>query len=301
MSIPPRPLAGIRVGLSVSESEDSARRGFPPDEVNRVTLRVVGALLGQGAGVVFGHDWREDGVMEAVHRFALQMQPIGGTAAGDGAQPLLQNLIPWPDTPHRAPEDLSRLAATLRVQQAGLPDELAAHGDRARGQRSGELYAYLRARGLTHLRRRLQERVHARICVGGRTGGSQGRFPGVIEEGLMAVQAGRPLYLAGMLGGAAGMMIGAVEGQPMPENFCPDAPVHALYRNPPDGAAEHDQGTALDRQVDRGAAWAAFRAAGVQGLASRNGLTVEENRELFTTPVLDRVIQLVLRGLGNLP
>jgi hypothetical protein len=29
----------------------------------------------QGAGDIFGHDWGEDGVMEAVHSFARQMQP----------------------------------------------------------------------------------------------------------------------------------------------------------------------------------------------------------------------------------
>jgi hypothetical protein len=299
VSIPPRPLTGIRVGLSVSGSEASTSRGFPPDEVNRVTLRVVAALLGQGAGVVFGHDWREDGVMEAVHRFALQMQPVGGSEGEEQAQPLLQNLVPWPDTPHRPPEALSRLAATLRVEQAGLPDELLPYEEQARADPTDPLYAYLRARGLTHLRRRLQERVHARICVGGRVGGSQGRFPGVIEEGLMAVDAG-PLYLAGMLGGATAMMIDAVEGGRMPEDFCPDAAVHALYRRRPAGIAEQDERTIPDRRVDRRAAWAAFRAVGVAGLSKRNGLTPKENRALFQTPVLDQVIQLVLRGLGRL-
>ena len=64
MSSPRRPLAGCVVGLSISESEDSTGCGFPPGQINRVTVQMVASLFGQGVGVVFGHDWREDGVID---------------------------------------------------------------------------------------------------------------------------------------------------------------------------------------------------------------------------------------------
>ena len=67
-----RPLQDCAVGISISESEDSSDRGFPRWQVNRATVQTAAALLGQGAGVVFGHDWREDGVMDAIYRFAVQ-------------------------------------------------------------------------------------------------------------------------------------------------------------------------------------------------------------------------------------
>jgi hypothetical protein len=292
------------VGLSISESEESTVRGFPAPEVNRVTLRMVAGLLGQGVGVVFGHDWREDGVMEAVHRFALQMRPVDGspTSAGPdgGTQPLLQNLIPWPDKPSRAQDALKRQAATLRVEQAGLPEELASYRGRARSDLSTDVYGYLRARALTHLRRQLDARCDARICLGGRLQGSKGRYPGVIEEALIAVESGTPLFLARALGGATGLIIDAMMGRPMSPDFCGPAEVHRLYRFPPDGVAEHDSRTAADRRVDRDAAWNAFREAGVSGLSRANRLTPEENAELFHTPVLDRVIQLVLVGMSRI-
>jgi SLOG cluster2 len=181
-----RPLIGCTVGLSISESEDSTGRGFPPWQVNRVTLQVVAALFGQGAGVIFGHDWREDGVMEAVHGFARQMQsplPLSHNEAGAAGQPLLQNLLPWPDTPHLSQQDLDRLRSTLRVEMAGLPEELKPHQDAALGaDPNSSLYRYMRARGLTHLRHRLNVECNARLCIGGRTSGSAGRFPGVIDQ-----------------------------------------------------------------------------------------------------------------------
>jgi hypothetical protein len=122
-----RPLAGCVVALSISESEESAERSFPVWQVNRVTLQAVAALFGQGVGVIFGHDWREDGVMEAVHGFAREMQPPVPLSPQDAAavgQPLLRNLLPWPDIPRLPSDDLDRLASTLRVEEAGLPAEL---------------------------------------------------------------------------------------------------------------------------------------------------------------------------------
>ena len=77
-----------------------------------MTLQLVAATFGQGASVVFGHDWREDGVMEAVYGFARQVQPpvpLSSDSATAEAQPILRNLLPWPDNPHLPERDLEQL------------------------------------------------------------------------------------------------------------------------------------------------------------------------------------------------
>ena len=71
MSANAKPLAGLRVGISISESDDLEGRGFTQSAVNRLTVRLNDALLAAGVTVVFGHDWREDGIMDAVCRSAL--------------------------------------------------------------------------------------------------------------------------------------------------------------------------------------------------------------------------------------
>ena len=127
-----RPLSECVVNISISESDDTAERGFPAWQVNRVIVQLVTALFGQGAGVVFGHDWREDGVMEAVHGIARQMQrpvSLSQEEAETVGQPLLRNLLPWPDRPMLRPQDLQRLKPTLRVESAALPNELKGDGD----------------------------------------------------------------------------------------------------------------------------------------------------------------------------
>lgn len=296
-----RPLAGCVINLSISESDDSLKRGFPEWQTNRITLQVVAALFGQGTSIVFGHDWRENGVMEAIYGFARQMQPLIPLSAENAVteeQPLLRNLLPWPDKPYLSEMDLERLSSTLRVEPAGLPRELLAFDAEARrSDPNNPLFRYIRARGLTFLRHRLTDVCHARLCLGGRSSGSSGRYPGVIEEALLAVKANKPLYLAAFLGGAAAQVIEAIEGKPIKDDFCPPTPLNDLYEHPP--MNEFNEVTRIDRTIDRTAVWREFAEIGIDNLAAAAGLTIEENDELFHTTVVDRVIELVLIGLSR--
>jgi hypothetical protein len=293
-----RPLAGCMVGLSISESEDSELRGFPAEQINRVTVHVVGALFGQGVGVVFGHDWRPDGVMQTVHSLAREMQPSSADA-GRSTPPLLQNLLPWPDQPMLAEREREQLSAALLVQSAGLPDELWGYVNMLRANPLEDaMYPYLRARALTHMRRQLDARTHARICIGGRSKGGQGRFPGVIEEALLTFSAGKPLYLVGLLGGATRQVIEAIKGGAMPSDFCAPLERERVYHGNA-SRLESLESTRPDRVTSRDAVWRAFHDAGLPRLAAGNRLTAAENDELFHTPSIEHAIRLILVGLSR--
>lgn len=290
-----RPLSGLRVGISISGSEDSDGRGFPAWQVNRVTMQFAAALLGQGAGMVFGHDWRDDGVMEAVHDFAMRMQaPVArNKQEGPVPAPLLQNLLPWPDTPKLAPGEIKRLAATLSIKRAGLPDDVAGL---VVGRSGKDVKAYLRARALTHLRNQLVAQTGARICIGGRTRGSRGRYPGVIEEAYLSVQTGRPLFLIGLLGGATRQLIDAVDGKPRPSGFGKTGDIDRIY-----GLFDKPGRPEGDVEISPDRVWSRFVSLGVAGLVEQNGLNDRENIELHRTPSVERAIELVLMGLAKIP
>jgi hypothetical protein len=301
VNLPHRPLGGCVVNLSISEGDDSERLGFPLWQVNRLTLQLVAALFGQGASVVFGHDWREDGVMEAVYDFARQVQPpvpLSSAKTAEEGQPLLRNLLPWPDEPTLSEREREKLSSTLRVERAGLPKELQSVDGEARQAEPGNpLYRYVRARGLTFLRHRLNDACDVRLCLGGRRSDSGGRYPGIIEEAFLAVAAKKPLYLASFLGGATEQVVDAIEGKPMGDDFCRTTSLRDLYLTPP--VKESDPATLDDRIVDRAVIWKRFAETGSKKVAATNGLTVEENDELLHTPVIDRVIELVLTGLSR--
>jgi hypothetical protein len=296
-----RALAGCAVNLSISESDDSSKLGFPDWQVNRVTVQVVAALFGQGATLVFGHDWRDDGVMEAVCGFAQQVQspvPIPAEEAESSGDPMLRNILPWPDTPFLAKDRLESLGSVLKIEQAGLPVQLAQVAEQAKATPKSNLYMYVRARGLTFLRYRLNDICNARLCIGGRLSKFQGRYPGVIEEAILAFRSDKPLYLIGLLGGAVKQLGEALEGKPVPADFCSTAMVKAVYQNPP--VEEDDPTTLVDRTIDPEAIWNELKDGGLAKLSQINKLTPQENQLLLHTQAFDQAMELVLKGLSAL-
>jgi hypothetical protein len=294
-----RPLAGLRVGVSVSGSgEDLARRGFTESGLNRLTVRLSRALLAEGAALAFGHDWREGGVMEAIASIAFDYRL---PAAPQEVGPAIVNLIPWPDVASATdPTLLARLARLVEVTPALLPEELRPLEAQALAAGpSSPTWRYLRARGLTHLRRRLAERCHARVALGGRLSGFDGRLPGIVEEVFFTCAAARPVYLAGLLGGAA-EILGAilVNGRPADDlrralerpEMQPLAEIYARHATP---SAEGVRDSDLNLP-----AIAAFLAGdGSHAALAGNGLTREQNLALLSTDLEEQVTSLVVLGL----
>jgi hypothetical protein len=112
------------------------------------------------------------------------------------------------------------------------------------------------------------------------------------------VSCKKPLYLASFLGGATKQVVDAIEGKQITEDFCGPTLLQDLYKAPP--VKEADEATRDDRIIDRTGVWRQFAETGSENLAAANGLTKEENAELFHTPVIDRAIELVLIGLSRL-
>jgi hypothetical protein len=107
-------------------------------------------------------------------------------------------------------------------------------------------------------------RVMFGYCVGGGRFGSAGRYPGVIEEALLAVRDNKPLYLASFLGGASEQIVEAIEGKQITDDFCRPPSLDQLYSDPP--VRETDRATRDDRSIDRVAIWNEFAQAGRESL-----------------------------------
>lgn len=291
----PRPLLHKRVNLSITGS-DSLAAGYAPAQVTRIILQFVSALAGQGAGVAFGHDWRDDGVMEAVHGFVRQAAGPMPVHKDERRQALLVNLLPWPDRPALPEEERKRLGDILEVAEAGLPAGLMDFDKFRHGGPEKETL-YLRARGLTHLRHRLGKISDARVCLGGPER-ALGRYPGIVEEAYLAVTDQVPLYLSGLLGGVAKQLVEAVNHRPMPKDFGLKARAGELYAHPP--LPEAGPGNE-DVTFDPERVWERFVKLGAKGLCELNRLTWEENDELMHTRSVERAVALVLAGVSRLP
>jgi hypothetical protein len=231
-----RPLTGLTVGLSMAEPENLAAFGFTKADVNRFIIRFSETLLGLGARLVFGHDWRHGGIMEMVSEAAIRYRPLSSEKSGQDWSVL--NLVPWPDKPALEPWRRDQIKDVIQVEEAGVPsspDDWRHFAHMASGaelpqppssESGDELESrWWRACALSHLRVRLNDLCDARVCLGGKVhpksetnpGGHSGWFPGVIEEAFHAMSIGQPVFVGSLFGGASQLMAQAFEKDQPPK------------------------------------------------------------------------------------
>lgn len=281
------PHASLGVGVCGNSPGESE---FVLQSLNALPLWLARSLRSWNTHSVLGHDWRPGGIAEAVFGAVTSLPGNARTTV----------LLGWPgEAGVNMPDPASLKKRAFEIEPVLLPEELRSHERRSRseGLRSASAI-YLRARGLTAMRRRMAAGTDALICFGGRIHGSAGRYPGVIEEAFLAQEQRRPLYLIGAVDGAVAHLIRAVRGADMPADFCSENPITRLFESPP--VSESDPRTAGDREIDRVRLWKTFRDLGTIGLARANGLTELENIELFDTPLLDRIVGLIQLGLSRI-
>lgn len=271
-----RPLDGIRVGLSVSESEDVAGLGFDSVETNRATRELSLAILSQGGSLAFGHDWREEGVMASLFAFALDYQLP--TLSGSGAEPPIRNYVPWPSKSSVSRDHRRRFQDVIEIHEV-RPDGIKADSEASLASR---------VKSLSHMRQILAEAADARIAIGGRTSGSGGRAAGVVEEILLTLRSDRPVYLSGLYGGATQQVINVITGV--------DDPNFSAFRPRPDVAKAFGEQQLVDGFGIHPVEFANFP---LERIAANNGLNPDDNMRLFKATELNEVIGYVLQGLAR--
>ena len=212
------------VGISVSPCEDAAKIGYDDRQINRIVIRMAQYFLDQDMRVIFGHDWREDGVMQAVADFAAvvaartaaemeeQKEEVQRCDYVDNGEYRMVNLVATPAealsrAAVEASEESGNFLAVLSVDEirdsAGWQRKLGTEPVEMDWVR-GLLVPEGRAGELTALRAWITALLApgCRICLGGKMRGYQGNEPGVIEEAGLALERRKPLYLLGGLGGA---------------------------------------------------------------------------------------------------
>jgi hypothetical protein len=128
--------------------------------------------------------------------------------------------------------------------------------------------------------------------MGGKLDGYQGLWPGVLEEGVLALRANKPLYLLGLFGGAARLLIDALCGVPRKELTSDGLSTAAKELRD----EYHKRGIAVQSAEDLAAELKQKGAAGLSA-ALNNGLSEDENLELVRSDDPQRIVALILGGL----
>ena len=291
----------LTVALSVSGAEDLGRHGLRTAHLDSILLDLSRYLLVAGVRLAYGGHLGSEGY--TVRLADLLRDPIveqlRGTPSAEQASPELVTYLPWPKL--ASVRDEARLGSLVEMRRCDRPSDLDESLDPAfvatpdvEVPSDTPVRRFAWSRGLTAMRERQTSEMSARVVVGGKLGRRDnpyvGRMPGVLEEALFAIRAQRPIYLVGAFGGCARLVLDALDGIERAELT---SAYHEALPHAPDLKKVY---------ADRSVKWDDFesiatelKACGVSGL--KNGLSVEENRELATSRSAERIVELVLHGL----
>ena len=248
------------VGISISESPDMRFFGFTDGHLKDAMAGFAIYLLSSGATLAYGGDLRNRGFTRLIFDLVLRYRRGQETVA---------NYLAWPVHATMKTEDIRELDGTLQgfarlilVALDGSPMPCKQHRTVSPKDVDDRKWCV----GLTAMRELMCAQTDARIVLGGKLEDYKGAMPGIAEETLLAIKAKQPVFLVGGFGGCARAI----------------AEVLGL----------------TDCWTGSCDTWASReRFEGYTESDLNNGLTLEENCELASTPHIDHAITLVMTGL----
>ena len=276
--LPADALDGIRLGVSVSVSADLATLGLSPRHAELAVAEIARAVLVGGGTLVYGGRVKPSGftqfLMHEVRRYGRSAEALTLCLAAPEHRKLSRTELDDLDS------ELGTKGTVVCLDETGVeiedflssaPSEPQPVTDRCMMQASyGSLRRYLGAI------------TDARVILGGQLCDFQGALPGVIEEAIVAVQAGQPLYVASGFGGAAALAAQALGIDDLawaPEGF-PSRPIDDRI----------DESIRQLRSAARGGRWSAKSC----------GLDDIQLRQLAASYRPGEIASLVVNGLAHL-
>lgn len=261
--------SGLNIGLSVSKSEDLARFGLAETHVRMALGEIARGVLVAGGHLTYGGHLRRDGytifLVREIERLRYRDRPFTGYVPYSEHRRMPIEAIKERIT------DVSVLGSYVFLDADGRETDPVTD----RSPEPEEVDDATERQALSAARMTMSEVIDGRVALGGKREGFSGRMPGVIEETIFAIQSGKPVYLAGGYGGAAGDMAAAVGADP--DDWLGLQGATTPY---------------LDelRKAVTEHAWS----------LTSNGLTQEENQRLAITYRASEVASLIVLGLSRL-
>jgi hypothetical protein len=195
-TVPENALRGMTVALSVSDSADLHRLGLTNDHYDMAVAELARAVFLAGGSIIYGGRIQPEGftqvLLEEVQRYSDRREALVIYVPASEHK----------DVPTAELEAIdNRLGRSARLVLLG-PDGQQFDPKQLESIPSIEVEFTARA-ALTSMRQVVTELSDARVVVGGKLLDFQGRMPGILEEALLTVTSGKPLYVAGGFGGAS--------------------------------------------------------------------------------------------------
>lgn len=282
-------LKGKMVGISISESDNLNELGYGLPHLKDAVIELARYLLASGGKLAYGGDMRQGGFTELIFDLLLYYK------ADKKLQPheRFYSYLAYPLSTTLSLEKEAELRQIVSFRKIAPPKVLQIPNTNEFLKPDSPENLYVWARCLTEMREKMEADCNARIFIGGRTTGFKGKCPGILEELLIALEHSHPVYLVGAFGGITKDTIDALNGK-QPNSFS-----NAYYFN---NELYKKMFLIFNKKhprslIDYSKYLSKLQTIGLNGIAKHNGLSISENLRLTTTPHINEVVYLILKGL----
>lgn len=291
------------MGLSLSNPPNLAMRGYGVGHIDAVVSGIVDGVLDLGLDIAYGGAFRSKGFIETLIGIVRSHDPRRSTENDDGDEPRRPRMVNYLSWPYELDLDARRIAGAygtcrfVRIREDAPRPHHTSNESRVRTADSAQKMRRAMLDGATDIDGEPVEGIAGRIVLGGQITGWSGYLPGIVEEVVGAIEAGRPVYVLGGWGGAARLIARVLRDGTLP----PELTLDWQRRNHPKlkelEAACKEAGEA-DRVVmafERAHETLVNAARGGEAWPD-NGLSREENERLMSTESVTEARRLLRRG-----
>ncbi len=297
------PLRGLTVQISASNPLDSDLKDIGRRKIHteESIIEFGRYLIAAGANIVFGGYFGSGSVGE----WLLRILKIYGHSESPQT-PRIRAYLPYPVGAAISSAEKKQLGSLMYFTCLHPPQDVNAdtqNGQMMPAEEQSLPSKYVWTRCLTEARRTITKSVNAIILIGGKEIGYKGRYPGLVEESLFAIEEGKPLYLVGCMGGCARSIFSTVaqeSGWSLAEAFneelqkSQDKEFWSYYN---ERVAKEDL---EDLSIDYERLKNVFYDHGLNSKSiCCNGLSHSENITLGHTMFLEESISLAIKGLTH--
>ncbi len=286
-------LSGKKVGISISDPEinEIKSNGQNESHLLRLSQYMANYILGRGATLIYGGDFRKGGYTEQLLQEAQILKDRLKTK-----NIYLKNYVAWPiylaDT-LEAKKWIAKYCDLLEIKEIPIDETVSDLIETNKKFLPPDTVdnCYVWSKSLTKMRYEMIKDCNARICAGGKKIGYKGKMPGILEEIIIASELGCPLYLLGGFGGIVHDVCELLQN-----NKCTDSLTEEWQVSFNKGYKELLQ---KYKERDEEIKYLELQEK-MKCINLNNGLTMKENEILFNTVYVDEAVQLVLKGLQSI-
>lgn len=288
-------LQSLKIGISISDRKEDffSKTHTHPDQLTKLAQVIARHLLARSATLSYGGDLRENGftnfILDEAHVLSDRLKTLDIKIENHLAWPLYIESVTvkaWRAQHHKI----------MKTIEHTIPNDVSDNLEiDVFLESSHPKNAYIWSRSLTEMRKKIVADCDYRICAGGKAAGFKGKMPGVLEEIMIALDKGKPLFLLGGLNGIVGDICSAIISREIPETLNESWQIanNSGYADLQNIAKYKNQHCDYNEVVR------CLKSVKVSELALKVNLSEKEYKTLMQSPYIEECLHLVLKSLSK--